>query len=269
MASIHPASVVRPSRPARLATLVDRWIYVCMAAWLIAIVLAAFIPDSLTKVALVEAGKRPPFPLIMHLHALLMGAFLLLLLAQTWLAATDRIGWHRQLGTLAVILVPAIVIAGLMLSDTIYHESVMLAQAASPAVHGEAMASVLRKENILLNQLRMSVLFPLFMALALQARRRDNGFHKRMVILATASVMFPAFTRLHGLPTDFPRTNVAQELYIVATILPMLVWDIVRGNGFHRAYRLWFAVSVPFAIATCILWDTPFWHAAARRILGA
>ena len=59
---------------------IDRWIFVFMAAWFIAIVLTGFIPDSIMKVGMVRAGARPPFPLVMHLHALLMGTFLFLLL---------------------------------------------------------------------------------------------------------------------------------------------------------------------------------------------
>src|SRR5438094_5053250 len=70
---------------------IDRWIYVFTAASFIAIVLAGFIPDSIGKVAAVQAGERPPFPLVLHFHAVLMGSFLLLLLAQTTLAATGRI----------------------------------------------------------------------------------------------------------------------------------------------------------------------------------
>ena len=61
----------------------DRWIFVFMAAWFIAIVLVGFIPDSMMKVAMVKAGARAPFPAVLHMHAVLMGAFLLLLLAQT------------------------------------------------------------------------------------------------------------------------------------------------------------------------------------------
>jgi hypothetical protein len=44
----------------------DRWIFVFMAAWFIAIVLTGFIPDSLEKIAAVKAGERPPFPLVLH-----------------------------------------------------------------------------------------------------------------------------------------------------------------------------------------------------------
>jgi hypothetical protein len=44
----------------------DRWIFVFTAAWFIVIVLAGFVPDSIMKIGLVEAGKRPSLPLIMH-----------------------------------------------------------------------------------------------------------------------------------------------------------------------------------------------------------
>ena len=68
---------------------IDRWIFVAMAAWFIAIVLAGFIPDSLMKIEMVRTGQRPPFPLVLHMHAVLMGSFLLLLLAPSVARAQD------------------------------------------------------------------------------------------------------------------------------------------------------------------------------------
>ena len=66
-----------------LTAFIDRWIYVFMAAMLITVVLVGFIPDSLGKIAAVQAGERPPFPAAMHIHAVLMGGWMLLLLAQS------------------------------------------------------------------------------------------------------------------------------------------------------------------------------------------
>ena len=74
------------------------------SAWFIAVVLTGFIPDSIMKVGMVRAGARPPFPLVMHLHALLMGSFLLVLLAQAWLMATGRKAQHMKLGVLGMAL---------------------------------------------------------------------------------------------------------------------------------------------------------------------
>src|SRR5829696_176886 len=108
----------------------DRWIFVFMAVWFIAIVLAGFIPDSLMKVGMVKAGVRPPFPMVLHMHAVLMGSFLLLLLTQSWLMATGRSANHMRLGMLAFVLAPALVIVGFILAPTMYHQLWDSAQAA-------------------------------------------------------------------------------------------------------------------------------------------
>src|SRR6059058_4605095 len=98
-----------PGRHEHVNPAIDRWIYVFMAAWFIVVVLVGFIPDAMMKVALVKAGARPPFPPILHVHAALMGSFLLLLLAQTWLMATGRKALHMQLGVVGMVLAAALV----------------------------------------------------------------------------------------------------------------------------------------------------------------
>src|SRR6478609_14149 len=111
---------------------IDRWIFVFMAAWFIAITLAGFIPDSIMKVGMVRAGARPPFPSILHVHAVLMGSFLLLLLAQTWLMATGRRDLHMRLGVLAMVVAAALVAVGFVLAPTMYYETWNALQSAPP-----------------------------------------------------------------------------------------------------------------------------------------
>ena len=120
---------------------VDRWIFVFMAGWFVAIVLAGFIPDSLTKIEMVRTGQRPPFPLVLHMHAVLMGAFLMLLLAQTTLMATGRQARHMQLGIAGMVTAVAIVIVGFVLVPTIYHQ-VWNGALAAPEVAREQMQEV-------------------------------------------------------------------------------------------------------------------------------
>ena len=246
---------------------VDRWIYVFTAASFVAITLAGFIPDSLDKIAAVESGTRPPFPLILHLHAALMASYLLLLLTQTWLAATGRLRWHMQLGVLAAAMVPVIVIVGFLLAASMYREAWMAAQTA--AGNGrEALDAVLaRKENILLIQIRMGLLFPLFAAIGLFARRRDAGLHKRMMMLSIVVVLPPGIDRISWLPTTFPTSFAATEFYMLLAISPMFVWDVVRNGFVHKAYPIFLAISLPFALALHWLWDTPSWQVIARRLL--
>lgn len=247
---------------------IDRWIFVFMAAWFIVIVLAGFVPDSLMKIEAVRAGERPPFPLVLHIHAILMGSFLLLLLAQAWLMATGRSAQHMRLGMVAMVLVPALVAVGFVLAPTMYHMLWDGAQAAPPGRQEEMQGRLAVLENILLLQLRIGILFPLFIAIGLKARGRNAGLHKRMVFLGTAMALPAGIDRIPWLLHSMPTTPLSPDLYTLLAIAPMFLWDVLRNRSVHPAYGVWLAVNIPFAMAVHGLWDAPEWHRAARELMG-
>ena len=249
------------------AQTIDRWIFVFMAAWFIAIVLAGFIPDSLMKIEAVQAGERPPFPLVLHMHAVLMGSFLLLL-AQAWLMATGKSAQHMQLGKLAMVLAPALVIVGFVLAPTMYHMLWDEAQSALPGKQEELQGVLSVRENILLLQLRVGILFSLFLAIGLRARGQNAGLHKRMMFLATAMALPAGIDRIPWLVHSLPVSPVSPDLYTLVAVAPMFLWDVLRNRSVHRAYVIWIAVNIPFAVAVHGLWDTPMWHQTARQIMG-
>jgi hypothetical protein len=250
------------------AGFIDRWIYVFTAASFIVIVLTGFIPDSLMKVAAVQAGERPPFPLVLHFHALLMGSFLLLLLTQTTLVATGRCALHRRVGIAAFVVAPALVIVGFILVPTIYHSVWNFAQSAPPEVQAKMQERLLQLDDIMLLQLRIGVLFPLFLVIGLRARGINAGLHKRMVILATAMALPAAINRMTWLPTSLPASPLAPDLYTLLAVSPMFVWDVVRNRRVHEAYWIWLAINLPFAVAVHGLWGTQWWIATAPKLMG-
>ena len=245
---------------------VDRWIYVFTAASFVAIVLAGFIPSSLGKIAAVQAGERPPFPLVLHFHAVLMGSFLLLLLAQTSLVAVGRCDLHRRLGLVSMVLVPALVVAGLILVPTTYYAAWAALQAAPGAA--DLLQRLNVRDNIMLLQLRIGILVPLCLWIALRARGREAGRHKRMMILATAITLPAGIDRIPWLPSTLPDSPMSADLYTLAAISPMLLWDVVRNRSVHKAYWIWFAIALPFAVLVHSLWNTDWWHATARQLMG-
>ena len=247
---------------------IDRWIYVFTAASFIVVTLAGFIPDSLGKIAAVQAGQRPPFPLVLHMHAVLMGSFLLLLFTQTWLMATGRRAQHMRLGVLGMILAPLLVIVGFVLAPTIYHQVWEGSQHAPPGIREQLQARVPILDDILLLQMRIGILFPLFLAIGLKARATNAGMHKRMMILATVMAIPASVDRITWLPTTMPASPMAPDLYTFLMITPMLLWDVIRNRRVHEAYWIWLAVNLPFAIFVHRAWDTPWWHATARQIMG-
>lgn len=247
---------------------VDRWIFVFMAAWFIAIVLAGFVPDSLMKIEMVRAGARPPFPLVLHMHAVLMGSFLLLLLAQAWLMATGRNAAHMKLGLVSVALVPALVAVGFLLVPTIYHQVWQGAQSAPAGAREQLQSALPVIENIMLLQIRVGILFPLLVAIALIARKGNSGLHKRMMFLAVAMALPAGIDRIPWLPHTMPANPLSADLYTLAAVAPMFLWDVLRNRFVHQAYLVWLAVSLPLVVVTYALWDTPGWHQVARQLMG-
>lgn len=272
MTTIDQARAAVGARPDVLSgertAFIDRWIYVFMAASFVTIVLVGFVPDSLDKVAAVQAGQRPPFPLVLHLHALLMGGYLLLLLTQTTLVATGHVASHRLLGMAGAVLAAALVVVGFILIPTMYHQVFVGTQVAPPPARAQMAQLLVFIENIMLLQLRVGFLFPILVLIGVGARETDPGFHKRMMILSIATALSAAFDRVTWIPSTMPASPLSSDLYVLLAIAPMFLWDVFRNRRVHRAYWVWLAIAAPFTIAVHTLWDTPFWHATAKRIMG-
>jgi len=246
----------------------DRWIFVLMALWFIALALAGFIPDSLMKIEMVRMGIRPPFPLVLHMHAVLMGAFLLFLLSQTWLVATGRCELHRRLGPIGGLLAIALLIVGFVLAPTMYHQVRDGLSLAPPEAQGAVQALISQLENILFLQIQAGILFASFIAIGLSYRSRDPGFHKRMMMLAPAMVMGAAFARMPWLPHTIPESPVSILAYQWLALAPLFLWDVIRNRRVHRAYFVLLAAYVPFNLFAITAWGTPWWHSFAQRVMG-
>src|ERR1700722_10815526 len=164
----------------------DRWIFVLMAMIFVAVTLLGFIPDSVSFVGMVRAHILPPIPVALHFHAVLMGSWLLLLLAQSTLIASGRRTLHRQLGLLSLVLLPAIVVAGVFVVRAQWQsleDNILSPPAGVPSVLIAQFKGQI--PNILLTQIRMLVVFSILVVWALLLRTSDSQTHKRLMFLAT------------------------------------------------------------------------------------
>lgn len=265
------AGAPQPGSPeiGTFAQTVDRWIYVGMAVWFIVSALAGFIPSSIGKVMAVQQGFRPSFPIVLHVHAVLMGSWLLLLLAQTTLMATGRRNGHMQLGLAGAVLMPAILVTGFILVPTIFHQNwAMLANAPPAALPWGLEGTKNFLSSIVAAQLMVGVLFPLFVIWALKVRRTDAGMHKRLMILATALPLPAGIDRIMWLPSSYPESALSPIGWTVAWVLPMFLWDLYRLKRVHRAYIVWFGIFAPVAILVYNLWGSPGWITLVQRVMG-
>jgi hypothetical protein len=245
---------------------VDRWIFVAMAVWFIAITLSGFIPSSLMKIEMARSGARPEFPVALHVHAVVMGAFLCLLLAQSWLVATGRHAYHARLGIVGTALAIAVVVSAAVMIPTLYHQTWDALQVAPPDARAKLQATLRRSEGLLARQFSLGILFSLFMTIALCARTRDSGLHKRMIFLATGIGISAGANRIPWLPITPSLT--AADLCSLAAVSPLFIWDVVRNRRVHKAYWIWLAACLPFVAMVHLFFDAPWWHATARQIMG-
>ena len=237
-----------------------RWFYFGMAALFALTAVAGFIPTSLAKIGAVHAGQRPPFPPILHLHAIAMGSWLLLLLAQTSLAASNRTSAHRILGLASFVAAPVVLAALMLLVKDEYQLGVR---------YGFTDAV----SNGLLYKSKSIVLFAVFYSWAILARRRDPETHKRMMLLATLAVIDAALGRMVGygwLPSlpegpfiGYDSTHFYQLLWLS----PALLFDTINRGRPHRAYVIGIGLLFSFMIATHVLWGNPWWLVTAPKLM--
>jgi hypothetical protein len=202
------------------------------------------------------------------MHAVLMGAFLLFLLSQTYLVASGRCALHRKLGPIGGLLAALLVVVGFVLAPTMYHQVWNGLQAASPEARPAIEAQLLWMDNILLLQMRIGFLFPIFLMLGLRARDRQSGFHKRMMMMAPATALPAAFDRITWIPHTMPDSPLSTDLYILFALSPLFLWDVIRNRRVHEAYWVFLAVSLLFAILVYAAWDKAWWHAMAPGLMG-
>ncbi|MDH5344639.1 MAG: hypothetical protein OEW59_02665, partial [Gammaproteobacteria bacterium] len=239
---------------------------VFMAGFFVVTALVGFIPDSISLLGAVKAGQRPPFPTILHVHAVLMGSWLLLLLAQTTLIATGNGAQHRKLGLVAAVLLPALVLA---MPGVVHATWSWIGSIPAGAMEAEELGGLkVIVSNILLPQMRIAILFPALIIWALLVRRKDLETHKRLMILATLLPLPAAIDRITWLPASIPESPTSIHLYSLLLLLPVLVYDVVRRGQIHRAYVIGIALNLPFVAATHLLWSSPWWLAVAPKIVG-
>jgi hypothetical protein len=269
----NSADVLNAAEPVRwsFARFADRWIFVFTAALFVATTLAGFVPESIGIVMAVRSGLQPLPPPIVHLHAVLMGSWLLLLLTQSILMATGRQGLHRTLGIAALVLVPAMALLALPIEVEFRHKvAATIFHGLPPGVTPEGLAQFRAiRPNLVLWEVRYAITFPLLVGWALWVRRKDPQTHKRLMILATLAPLAAATDRvdfLLGGPPPMP--PLAQLLYPLLLVMPLFVYDLTRLRRVPRAYGIWFAVNLPFVIAGQLLAGTSWWVMTGQKLLG-
>jgi uncharacterized membrane protein YhaH (DUF805 family) len=243
-------------RPAREMT---RRFYVGMAGTCALIAFGGFAPTYWLQLAPATFVGSP----LLHLHGLLFSAWPVLLVVQTMFAASGRIDRHRSWGLLGISLATAMVCVGFAVANEVL--AARLAAGYGDRARAFHIASV-----------SLITLFALFVLAAIVFVKRPE-IHKRLILLATFSMIPPAIARVFfafavgmgpGLRPGLgpPRTVesvIAPALIADALILVGIVYDMRTRGRPHPVYLIGGAVMLAVQILRVPLSTTAWWYSAA------
>jgi hypothetical protein len=230
----------------------ERRFYGGMAAMIFLVAVIGFARTYFLRPLLPVPTPPPPgLTNLVHLHAFLFTAWVVLLFVQTRLVAAGRVGLHRRLGVLGAGTAVLMVILGVLVA--------LHAVARGVAPFG------MDPHRFLLVPLVAIGLFAVFVFAGIRARRRDPQAHKRYMLLGTIALLPPAVARwalLLGLGP--PVVLAVATLFVV----PLFVWDWKALGRIHPA-TLWggllIAVSGPLRL---LVSRTDEWLAVSHWLAG-
>lgn len=241
-------TIEAPALPRPVGARYDRPFYTGMAIAAAVVVFAGFAPTYFLR----ASYQTTPLPTYLHVHGFLFTTWIALFIAQTALVAARRTNVHRRLGwamaALAVVMVVVGTTAGIW--------SMRRQVEAGFAQQAQAF---------LTTPLFSMVAFAAFVAAAIRFRR-DSQTHKRLMLLATISILDAAVARL---PFELLRTSnwnylPATDVFLLAAIL----YDVASRRTVHQAY-VWGGLVLVIEQALRIpVGETAAWQAIARVIIG-
>ena len=271
MPDVHPVAGVTEAGTtgSTQKPLIDRWIFVGTAVLMIVIVLAGFVPSSLSLLDRVAEGSRGPIPLVLHFHAVFMGSWLLLLFIQAALMATNRGELHKKFGLLAVILVPAMVITGFILVPEVRGTLYARLETLPPEVAADLRENLLpRLTNIILVQIRAGILAPFFIGMALHFRHTSPDTHKRLMLFGTAAPLGAAIVRLDFYTVFWPEWPLSTMYPFTLVLIPLLVRDLLAREPLDKAWWIFFGTLFVVDLPIWLLWGSETWMKLGPRLIG-
>ncbi|MGA8671307.1 MAG: hypothetical protein WB679_15600 [Terracidiphilus sp.] len=221
----------------------DRYFF---AGMVVALLLTAFAGFAPTYYLAGLYRAKLPAP-ILHVHAVLQSAWMLLLLVQMLLVSAKRVPLHRKLGIAGFVLAAAMVPVAVMVAANELHRF---------ASDGQAALSF--------------SLVPLWevcnfavLAGSAFALRKHPAAHKRLIILATVAMMPAAVSRI---PVHLIRQWTPWE--VMAFVVVIAAYDIWSMHSIHAATLAGAGFIGVFLWGCMPLGHTAAWHVVARWMLS-
>jgi hypothetical protein len=229
---------------------IDRRLYAGVAIGFALIVLVGFAQTYYLKVLF----GTPPLRLLLHVHGIVMTAWVVLFCVQVGLIAERRTDLHRRLGVIGAVLAAMVVVVGVPVALSQGHLHLVM--------HDDPLEPAL---VFLPVPLGILLLFAIFVTAAILLRRRA-AWHKRFMALSCLSIVLPGLDRL---PLQFIVNSDRWVLFGLndLAVAVCVAYDALKNRRVHPAWLSGSAMFLGVQILTLTLRNTQAWLRLAEWIL--
>jgi len=186
-----------------------------------------------------------PHPIV-HIHGVIFTLWFVVLVTQAALASIHRVDLHRRLGIAGIVIACLMVLSGTLVTAE------FLARNPSKLIGLVAVMPVTELGGFAV------------LAAAAFLNRRNPAVHKRLIVLATVSLMGAALGRMEFLPAwEFHRAAAMRLFwgYTYVFIAALVVYDIWSTRRLNRATVGGSLFLISVQQIALLLWTTTPWIA--------
>jgi uncharacterized membrane protein YozB (DUF420 family) len=226
----------------------DHFFYTGMALATVAAVFVGFARTYYLR----SQFQDTSLPIYLQVHGAVFSAWIVLFVAQTSLVAVRRTDLHRRLGVAGAALAAVMVVVAVT--------AAILSGRRTIAAGFETEAL-----TFLTTPLSSMAVFLTLVVAAISYRRRPET-HKRLMLLATISILDAATARwpIALVATTSWAYYALADLFVVAAVM----YDAVSRRRIHPAYIWGGLLMVVSQILRDVVGRTSAWQTLARLILG-
>ncbi len=202
--------------PAKRAVRFERLFYLVTTSGFLGLVVWTFARTYFFKFLY----RTPPLSTLLHVHAVVMSGWVILLALQSALITAGRVRWHRRTGIFGAGWAALVVLVG---SVTTLHAAIREVRGHTAQARGQIVITSL--------DLAQMAFFAGFVTIAIWQRRRAD-VHKRLMLLTIVCMLPDALARL---PVSF-MTNGLILVGLFGSVLGMAAIDTIRHKRLHPAF---------------------------------
>lgn len=234
---------------------------------LFAIVLLGFTPSLFFRVAF----DTPPIPLYLHLHGAILTGWFVLLIVQAWLIRGNNPKLHRKLGYFTAAYGFVVLIGGLVATFNVVSRDLghgitldMDMSEIDPAL-GSGISYLTFISGVVWANIVSVSTFAILLGSAIVVRANTTA-HKRLILVATVSILGPALARISRLELLGGEQGPFIPLALLTLLAAIMIFDFVTLRKVHKASLIAIVFAITLSVVGTMISGSEFGQEFARNL---